>query len=199
MSRPYSESCDENRRPILEVIEPLFRDRKAVLEIGSGTGQHAVYFSEALSHLTWHTSDRRENHPGIQTWLTDFPRPNVRPPIELDVSHSRWPDLDVDAVFSANTCHIMHWRDVENFFAGVGTLLSEGGMLVIYGPFNVDNRYTSDSNARFDQWLKARDPGSGIRDRGELDTLANRAGMTMEAVFPMPANNMIVQWRKGRT
>ncbi len=196
MPKPYAESCDENREPILEVLRPLFADRRAVLEIGSGTGQHAVYFASALPHLNWHSSDRRENHPGIRAWLDEARLANAHPPLALDVRNDPWPELAVDAVFSANTLHIMHWPDVESLFAGVGRLLEPGGLLAIYGPFNYGNRYTSDSNARFDQWLKARDPHSGIRNFEALQELADRAGLQLLQDYPMPANNRILCWQK---
>ncbi len=197
MSKPHAESCDQNREPILSVIGPLFADRTAVLEIGSGTGQHAVYFAERMPHLTWHTSDREENHAGIRAWLEEALLPNTRPPRALDVARQAWPELTVDAVFSANTAHIMHWPEVEALFAGVGRLLLRGGLFTLYGPFNYNGRYTSESNERFDGWLKARDPESGIRDFTDLDALANGAGMTLRQDFEMPANNRILCWEKG--
>ncbi len=195
--KPYAESCDQNREPILQVIEALLRDSQSVLEIGSGTGQHAVYFAEKMPHLQWHTSDRVECHAGIQAWIADSGLPNVSPPIELDVLRSDWPVFQVDAVFSANTCHIMHWEAVQALFAGVGRVLQPDGKFLLYGPFNYHGKYTSESNARFDQWLKARDPLSAIRDFEDLDKLATQAGMSLQQDFAMPANNRILFWRKN--
>jgi cyclopropane fatty-acyl-phospholipid synthase-like methyltransferase len=195
-SKPYAESCDQNREPILSVIRPLFDDRQRVLEIGSGTGQHAVYFAAALPHLTWYTSDCAEYHDGIRLWLEEAALPNVRDPLPLDVARSEWPALEVDAVFSANTAHIMHWPEVQAMFAGVGRLLQAGGLFVLYGPFNYQGRFTSDSNARFDGWLKGRDPGMGVRDFEALERLAVAAGMALQDDFPMPANNRILCWRR---
>ncbi|WP_321528799.1 DUF938 domain-containing protein [Sedimenticola selenatireducens] len=194
--KPYSESCDQNRDPILSVIQPLFAELTRVLEIGSGTGQHAVYFAAAMPHLTWHTSDCLEYHDGIRLWLEEAALPNVRPPLQLDVARSVWPSLDVEAVFSANTAHIMHWPEVEAMFAGVGGLLPAGGLFALYGPFNYQGRFTSDSNARFDGWLKQRDPAMGVRDFEALDCLANAAGMALMQDFEMPANNRILCWRR---
>ncbi|WP_435684285.1 DUF938 domain-containing protein [Sedimenticola selenatireducens] len=194
--KPYSESCDQNRDPILSVIQPLFAELTRVLEIGSGTGQHAVYFAAAMPHLTWHTSDCLEYHDGIRLWLEEAALPNVRPPLQLDVARSVWPSLDVEAVFSANTAHIMHWPEVEAMFAGVGGLLPAGGLFALYGPFNYQGRFTSDSNARFDGWLKQRDPAMGVRDFEALDRLANAAGMALMQDFEMPANNRILCWRR---
>lgn len=197
MTKPYSESCDQNRESILEVIGPLFAGCRAVLEIGSGTGQHAVFFGGKMPHLTWYTSDRVENHTGIKRWLADAGLANVRPPIALDVLQNPWPELDADTVFSANTVHIMHWNEVEALFAGVGRLLPAGGRFALYGPFNYDGGYTSESNERFDAWLKSRDPLSGIRDFTDLQRLASRAGMDLYEDYAMPANNRILCWEKG--
>jgi cyclopropane fatty-acyl-phospholipid synthase-like methyltransferase len=194
--KPYAESCDQNREPILAVLRPLLATRRAVLEIGSGTGQHAVYFGAEMPYLRWHTSDREENHAGILLWLAEAGLANVEPPLSLDVSMHPWPRVDVDSVFSANTTHIMDWDAVQALFAGVGRLLPEGGLFAVYGPFNYDGRYTSESNARFDVWLKQRDPRSGIRDVADLNRLAVDAGMHLQHDFAMPANNRILCWVK---
>ena len=192
--RPYSESCDQNRDPIFEILAPLVQDRSRLLEIGSGTGQHAVYFGSKLPHLIWQTSDRSENHPGIRRWLDEAGLPNVLPPLVLD-TRGEWPDIEADAVFSANTTHIMHWDDVVGLFRGVSRILSPGGIFILYGPFNYDGQYTSDSNRRFDEWLKQRDPLSGIRDFEALDKLANETSMALAADHAMPANNRILCWK----
>jgi len=194
--KPYAESCDENREPILSVIQPLLKDCSCVLEIGSGTGQHAVYFAGKLPHLVWHTSDCAKYNTGINMWLQEAGLENTPAPLELNVSISAWPEQRFDAVFSANTAHIMHWPDVEAMFAGVGAVLTSAGRFLLYGPFNYDNHYTSDSNARFDSWLKSRDPESGIRNFEALDKLAQQAGMLLRYDYEMPANNRILYWEK---
>ena len=194
--KPFSESSQQNRDPILNVLRPLLTERHSVLEIGSGTGQHAVYFAEHMPHLLWHTSDRLENHAGIQAWLDEAGLANTRPPLLLDVRQADWPELVVDAIFTANTLHIMDWPAVEATFAGAGRLLPVGGLLLVYGPFNYGGEYTSDSNARFDQWLKQRDPASGIRDFAALDQLAAKAGLSLLHDYTMPVNNRILCWRK---
>ena len=196
MNKPYSPACDNNRVPILAVIQPLLAKSRSVLEVGSGTGQHAVYFAENLPHLVWYTSDVVENHAGIKLWLNEAGLPNTRPPAILDVNQASWPMLNVDAVFSANTVHIMHWQAVEKFFAGTGNILPHGGLLLLYGPFNYNNQFTSDSNARFDMWLKETDPESGIRNFEDLDSLAKRHGMRLKLDHDMPANNRIIIWEK---
>jgi len=195
--KPYAESCDQNCEPILSVIEPLFRDRQRVLEVGSGTGQHAVYFARKMPHLTWYASDRAESHPGMRAWLEEAQLPNLEGPVELDVRQALWPQYQVDAVFSANTAHIMSWEAVVALFVGVGGLLDENGLMCLYGPFNYAGRYTSQSNQRFDAWLRQRDPQSGIRDFNDLDELAGEAGMLLQADYEMPMNNRILCWRKG--
>jgi len=194
--KPYSESCEQNRDAILSIIKPLFATRKHVLEIGSGTGQHAVYFAQKMPQLVWHTSDKEENHQGILAWIKEAGLKNVLAPLSLDVSRNEWPTLEIDAVFSANTAHIMSWPEVVALMEGVGTQLSSNGLFVLYGPFNYGGKFSSASNARFDQWLKDRDPQSGVRDFEALDRLAKRAGMTLENDFEMPVNNRTLCWRK---
>ena len=195
IDKPFSESCVQNRDPILAILRPLFADRRHVLEIGSGTGQHAVYFAADLPHLVWQTADVPQHHPGIQAWLEEAALPNVLPPLALDVNDTAWRSGRYDAVFSANTLHIMGWPEVERFFAGVGAVLEAGGILAVYGPFNYGGRYTSESNARFDAWLKARDPASGVRDFEAVDALARAHGLLLQQDIAMPANNRTLVWR----
>ena len=176
----------------------LFADCKQVLEIGSGTGQHAVYFAERLPHLIWHSSDLPENHAGVELWLDEANLANTPPPLRLDVNQAHWPELNVDTVFCANTIHIIGWASVASLFAGVGKLLPDNGLLALYGPFNYNNTYTSESNARFDIWLRQRDPVSGIRNFEDVDELANAAGMYLRHDYAMPANNRLICWVKQR-
>ena len=196
MNKPYAAACDENRDPILEVLKILLPRPARVLEIGSGTGQHAVHFARHLPQLTWLTSDRREYHPGIRLWLDEAALDNLRGPVELDVARDPWPADAFDAIYSANTAHIMHWHEVVALFAGAGRVLIPGGLFVLYGPFNYGNRYTSESNARFDRSLRARDPESGIRNFEALDALASTNRMTLHRDVSMPANNRTLCWRK---
>ncbi|MBI3343926.1 MAG: DUF938 domain-containing protein [Gammaproteobacteria bacterium] len=196
--KPYSEACDQNKVPILKVLREVFKDRRTVLEIGSGTGQHAVYFGSQLSHLIWQPSDLAGHHAGIMMWLDEYRLPNVHPPIRLDVDDEHWPEQRFDAVFSANTAHILSWPQVERMFAGVGSALQDNGVFALYGPFNYRGCYTSDSNVRFDQWLKAREPSSGIRDFEALDSLAHAQDMILLKDYEMPVNNRTLVWRKLR-
>ena len=195
--KPYSESCDQNRDPIFEVIQPLLKASKKVLEVGSGTGQHAVYFAKKMPHLIWQTSDQQPYHEGIKLWLADAQLDNTPTPIALNVSSDTWPDEQFDVVFSANAVHIMGWDNVVDFFANAPKLLNSGGLFILYGPFNYNQQYTSESNARFDIWLKQRDPQSGIRDFEALDKLANNAGMKIKEDYALPANNRILVWEKS--
>ncbi len=197
--KPYAESCEQNRAPIFTVLEPLLREASSLLEIGSGTGQHGVYFAADLPHLVWQTSDRQENLAGIRQWLEEANLHNLRLPLTLDVVTDDWPDQSFDAVFSANTTHIMDETAAAAMMRGVGAVLSPGGCFALYGPFNYNGGYTSDSNRRFDQWLKERDANSGIKDFEWLDGLAGEAGLVLEADHEMPANNRTLVWRKPVT
>ena len=192
--KPYSPACDRNREPILAVLREHFADRRQVLEIGSGTGQHAVYFAPALPHLSWQPSDRAENLPGIRQWLAEQPAPNLLPPLELDVRQPHWPAQRYDAVLSANTMHIMSWADVELMFKRLPEVLAGQARLAIYGPFNYGGRFSSDSNAAFDASLKAQVPHRGIRDFEAVDALARSIGLRLLEDRAMPANNRCLVW-----
>jgi len=195
MTKPFAESCAQNQEPILAILAEEFADRSRVLEIGSGTGQHAVFFGARLPQLSWQTSDVGANHAGILAWLQEAGLENVLPPIELDVRVAvHWPDARFDAVFSANAVHIMGWEAVQAMFEGLGRVMEAGARLALYGPFNYGGEYTSESNARFDQWLKDRDPASGIRNFEDLDALARAQGMRLARDYAMPANNRILVW-----
>ena len=188
--KPYAEACERNRAPILAVLKRVFADAKTVLEIGSGTGQHAAYFAPELPHLRWQASDVAEYLEGIRAWVG-----NGVPPIELDVDKP-WPSIDADAVFSANTVHIMSWPQVERMFEGVARVLPHGGIFALYGPFHYGGRPTSESNARFDAMLRARDPSSGIRDFEHIQTLAGRYGLAFLEDNAMPANNRLLVFKR---
>lgn len=195
--KPFAESCEQNRAPILAVLAEVFVDRRRVLEVGSGTGQHAVYFAAELRHLVWQTGDVPAHHAGIRMWLEEAALANVLPPVALDICRTDWRRAAYDAVFSANTLHIMSWPEVECFFAGVGAVLERGGVLAVYGPFNYGGAFTSESNARFDAWLKTRDPASGVRDFEAVDALARAQGLLLQQDFAMPANNRMLVWRRA--
>lgn len=194
--KPFSEACERNREPILHVIKHWFITPGAVLEIGAGTGQHAVYFATNLPHLTWTATDREENLDGIRLWIDEAALPNVRGPVRLNVSDERWPVVVTQYVFSANTAHIMSWTEVERMFAGVARTLQSGGTFCLYGPFNRDGHYTSESNRAFDESLKSRDPNMGVRNDRDLIDLGARCGLAFAADHSMPARNRLLVWRK---
>ncbi|MBU1645396.1 MAG: DUF938 domain-containing protein [Gammaproteobacteria bacterium] len=193
--KPCAPSCEKNRDPILAVLRGLLADRTSVLEIGSGTGQHAVHFAPVLPHLTWQTSDRATMLPGIRAWLDEAGLPNTPEPIDLDVT-GRWPARRFDAVFTANTLHIMPWSAVEAMFSALPAVMASGAIFVAYGPFNYAGQFTSESNARFDASLKASAPHQGIRDFDALDALARRAGLALADDVAMPSNNRCLVWRR---
>jgi hypothetical protein len=186
--KPFSEASERNRAPILAVLKRAFKDSKRVLEIGSGTGQHAAYFAAELPHLVWQASDVAKNLPGIRQWVAD------PAPIELDVD-KEWPAVEVDAVFSANTCHIMAWPQVERMFDGIGKIRSLKSVC-LYGPFNYAGKHTSESNARFDAMLRRNDPVSGLRDFEKINALAEAAGLRLQEDNAMPANNRLLVWTR---
>jgi SAM-dependent methyltransferase len=194
--RPFSESCERNKDPILAILRGIFDMPGLILEIGSGSGQHAVHFAAALPHLAWQPSDLADNLAGISMWQKEIGRPNVLPPIALDVA-GVWPAAQFDGVFTANTLHIIPWQAVENLLAGAATVLKPAGRLVIYGPFNYGGAYTAESNARFDEWLRLRDPRSAIRDIEAVSECAGRNGMRLDADHAMPANNRMLVFSKA--
>ncbi|MBU2887836.1 DUF938 domain-containing protein [Gilvimarinus agarilyticus] len=195
MSLPFSQACENNKDPILNVLTEVFSDRRRVLEIGSGTGQHAVYFAQNLPHLIWQTSDLSVNHVGINQWIDHQPSDNLLRPTVFDLRQPVWP-TGIDAVFSANTAHIVSWPLVQALFTQVGQHLPPGGIFAQYGPFNYGGQYTSDSNAAFDQMLKKRDPDSGIRHFEEISQLAEQNALVLSKDYPMPANNRLLVWTK---
>jgi len=199
MNKPFSQACENNKQPILTVLQTEFSQTNSVLEVGSGSGQHAVYFAANLPQLKWQTSDLSINHQGINLWLDDYPSANLKRPIEFDLNHS-WQmqdeDIELDGIFTANTLHIVSWSLVVKFFQGVEKNLSSNGTLCIYGPFNYQGKFTSDSNAQFNLWLKDRDEDSGIRDFEAIEQLATSAGLSLQADHEMPANNRLLVFKK---
>jgi SAM-dependent methyltransferase len=194
---PFSEACERNKGPILEILAEAFAGSTRVLEIGSGTGQHAVHFAARLSHVVWQPTERAEYLPGLAARIDLEGSPNLHPPLELDVRQPDWPAKDFDAVFSANTLHIMSWPEVVAFFEGLGRVLPRGAVVAVYGPFRYGGAYTSPSNAAFDRSLRVRDPASGIRDFEAVNELARARGLVLRADHRMPANNQLLVWQRG--
>ena len=200
MIKPFSQACENNKKPILAILENTFANTAQVIEIGSGSGQHATYFGKNLPHLNWQTSDLAVNHQGINLWLDESQLPNVQRPIELDLNKSWLLPSDLkktEGIFTANTLHIISWPLVIKFFTGVSQNLKLNGTLCIYGPFNYQGKFTSESNAQFDLWLKDRDIKSGIRDFEAIKTLAESLGLHFIADNVMPANNRLLVFKQN--
>lgn len=199
MSKPFSQACENNKQPILAALQNEFLHTSNVLEVGSGSGQHAVYFAANLPQLNWQTSDLSTNHQGINLWIDENPSDNLKRPLEIDLNKA-WhlPEMTnvLDGIFTANTLHIVSWPLVEKFFYGVANHLVSGGTLCIYGPFNYQGKFTSESNAQFELWLKSRDENSGIRDFEAIEKLAKSALLTLKADHQMPANNRLLVFTK---
>lgn len=195
--KPHSEASERNKGPILAVLRRAFAHAAQVLEIGSGTGQHAVFFAAALPDLVWQPSEMPGRLEGIRQWTAETGLANVLPPIELDVCARPWPVAEVEAVFSANTAHIMSWPQVLCLFEGVSEVLSGGGAFCLYGPFRSEGAFDTESNRRFDAMLRREQPSMGLRDREALIDTAASNGLSFVREHAMPANNRLLEWRKG--
>ena len=193
--QPYSKACENNKEPILAILKSAFSNVSNVLEIGSGSGQHAVHFAPALPHLVWQTSDVVINHQGMMAWLNAFPADNLLPPLALDLN-DEWQIARYDAIFTANILHIVNQSLVTSFFDKTAKHLNVGGKLCIYGPFNYAGKFTSESNAEFDNWLKIKSPECGIRDFEWICELANEAQLELVKDHEMPANNRLLEFIK---
>jgi len=197
VNKPFSQSCENNKTPILAVLRQVFIQPVTVWEIGSGSGQHACYFASQLPHLVWQPTDLEENMSGINAWLEEAQLANLNQPRVLDVNQSVWPCQEgMEAVFTANTLHIMDWKQVQTLFEKLGSYSKPQALICIYGPFNYNGAFTSDSNARFDQWLKDRNPLSGIRDFEAVLVLAESQGLSLLNDHAMPANNRLLVFQK---
>ncbi|WP_372862972.1 DUF938 domain-containing protein [Psychrobacter sp.] len=197
----FSQACENNKQPILEVLQQELQDSIHVLEVGSGTGQHSVYFAPRLTHLTWQTSDMFVNHATINAWHADYPAPNLYAPLTFDVSRDSVPvnevaDAPYDAVFTANSLHIMSWTLVAKLFQLVGDMLPLNGKFIVYGPFNENGSYSSASNRQFDHSLRQRDANSGIRHLEDVINLANTHHLMLSKRYEMPSNNQILVFEK---
>ena len=192
MHKPFSQACENNQEPILQVIRTVFCQPTTVWEIGSGTGQHACYFARHLPDIEWQPTDKSENISGIRLWQEEAQLANLKPPLTLDVTDAVWPCPSIDALFTANTLHIMSWNEVQIFFDRLAVYLNPKALMTIYGPFNYHGAYTSDSNAQFDQWLKNQKAASGIKDFEDLLFLSTSKGLSLISDFAMPANNRLL-------
>lgn len=191
---PFSQSCENNKDFILGVLQEVFADRSEVLEIASGTGQHACHFATNMPWLRWQPTELRENLPLLHPRCAAYPGANLLPERALDVRDRGWPAAIPDALFSANSLHIMAFSAVQKLFAGLADKAGDDVVLAVYGPFNYNGDYTSPGNARFDQWLAQQHAGSAIRHFEDVDRLASRAGFALQCDHAMPANNRLLVW-----
>lgn len=195
--RRFAPATARNRAPILEVLQEVLPGRGLVLEIASGTGEHAVHFAAALPDLTWQPSDPSEDaRASIAAWRDEAALPNLRAPLPLDVT-APWPVDAADAIVCINMIHIAPWEATLALFAGAARVLPPGGPLVTYGPYRFGGAFTAESNAAFDADLRRRDPRWGVRDAVDLEAAATAAGLTLIATFGLPANNHAIVWRRG--
>ncbi|GAB4509025.1 MAG: DUF938 domain-containing protein [Sulfuricaulis sp.] len=195
--KQFSPSCERNKEPILTALRGIFTVPGLVLEIGSGSGQHAVHFARGLPHVTWQPTDTAENLPSISAWRAEAGLPNLREPLALDLFADAWPVEQAQAVVCINTIHIVSWEGVERLFAGAGRALAPGGMMYVYGPYRYGGRPLEPSNEDFDRWLKARDPASGVRRFEDVNRLAGQNGFILAGDRAMPANNRSIWWQKS--
>jgi len=193
---PFSQAAENNKKAIAAVIQPWLQERNSVLEIGAGTGQHAVYFAELFPHLNWQCADQRAYHPGIASRIKASGLTNLLTVIELEALSFDWQSVQADAAFTANTAHIMPWEAVVATVQGVSRILPTDGVVLWYGPFNVNGEFTSESNAEFDRYLKTQAAHMGIRDREAMQTLAHQNGLMMVDFASMPANNQLLVFQK---
>jgi hypothetical protein len=194
---PYSQSCENNKAVIGQHLQALFADRSQVLEIASGTGQHATFFATQLAWLTWQPTELPSNLAVLEPRCSQFEGSNLLDPLPLDVCALPWRVAVPDAIFTANSLHIMPFSSVQVLFQELGLRVASGALLAVYGPFNYGGQYTSDSNAQFDRWLFLQHPDSAIRDFEEVDLLARNAGFVLQDDSAMPANNRLLVWRKN--
>ena len=195
---PFSQAAENNRVPILEELKRLLSGAGTVLELGAGTGQHASAFAAAMPHLLWQPSEHPESLATLRPRCELSKLDNLLAPVTLDICENAWPAPWPDAVYTANTLHIVAKDVVQTLFSTCGSSASQGSLLIVYGPFNYAGRYTSDSNANFDLWLKEMNAESTIRDFEWVDSLACAGGYVLQEDIPMPANNRLLVWRMDR-
>ena len=197
MDKYHAESTRRNRNPIFEVLKKEIEGSKKLLEIGSGTGQHAVYFSKKLPQILWQTSDRSINHESINYWIKRYNLKNLLLPLDIEIGVNEKNINDVfDCVFSSNTSHIMSLENVKRLFALVDKVLNKNGKFFLYGPFKINLEFTTKSNEDFHQKLKAENKLMGLRDIEELDNYAIENNMQNHAFYEMPANNYLSIWKR---
>ncbi|WP_082728057.1 DUF938 domain-containing protein [Burkholderia mayonis] len=196
-SRQWAPATERNREPILDVLKRVLPARGIVLEIASGTGQHAVHFAAALPDLVWQPTDTEAAaRASIAAWAADAALPNLRAPLALDVCVEPWPLAAADAIVCINMIHIAPWAAACALFDGAARVLPDGGVLYLYGPYRRGGAHTAESNAQFDAQLRSRDPAWGVRDLEAVAELGRAAGLALDEIVEMPANNLSVVFRK---
>lgn len=194
---PVSQACLRNQQPIAEALEGILPKYSVVLEIGSGTGQHAAHITARMPDITWQPSELTTRIASINAWRLRSGRPNFLPPLVLDVSQDLWPVKQVDAVFAANVIHYISWSRVRAMMAGIGRVLRVGGQACFYGPFNYNREFTSEGNRQLDAWLKADvNPEAGIKDFEQVVLAARREKLKLVEDIELPANNRLLWFRR---
>ncbi len=196
--KDFAPACERNKDPILNTLRQILVPGSLVLEIGSGTGQHAAHFARHLPDVRWQPSDLRQRLDSIRAYREDAHVVNLLEPIALDLLQTRWSVDHADAVVCINTIHIVPWCVVEHLIAGVAALLPVGGLFYVYGPYRYSHRPLETSNEEFDAWLRTRDYRSGVRDFAAVDGLARKHGLALVEDRPMPANNRSIWWKKDQ-
>jgi len=190
----YSEASERNKQPIFNRLVPYLTADTRVLEIGSGSGQHALFIASQLPQISWQPSEQAQYVEALALNIEQLATDNIEKPLTLDV-REKWPTQRFNAIYSANTLHIMSWQSVQAFFVGASRGIAPCGYLFVYGPFRYQSKFTAPSNRAFDQMLRERDPQSGIRDFEAVNALADKAGFSLVADYEMPANNQLVIWQ----
>ena len=192
----FSDACERNKIPILKVLNEEL-DSGTVLEIGSGTGQHSVFFSKEIPSIKWYPSDTISNFESLNAFVTNYQNKNLQTPLIIDITQDEWIDFNVDYVFTSNTFHIINNALLTFFFYQCSKVIKANGKLIIYGPFKFDNQFNSPSNQTFDELLKESDSFSGLKNFEEIVSIALKFDFKFSKKYEMPAYNNILVFKKS--
>jgi len=196
-AKRHAAAAERNREPILSALREILGEAARVLEVGSGTGQHAAFFTERMPGWTWQPTDPEPASLGsIEAYRREAAAANFLPPVKLDASGASFPGASYDAVFSANVIHIAPWSVALGILEGAASVLAGSGVLVLYGPFRFSGTFTAESNAAFDARLRGEDPSWGVRDVDDLTLEAMARGFERPRAMPMPVNNHLLVFRR---